>query len=481
MQRAVHNKKQHFTTIDNNNDINYLKFVNSIKSKVTKMDYTYRLKYFINFLNVKSYSELVENKDKKTIENDIINYLIYLRKDRGLSYSSASQYLEPIKKFYYVNSDYDFKWKLIKNYLGDDDDTDGDINNNNNDEVFEDRPYTKQEIQTMLKTATDIRVKIIILLMSSSGMRMGAIPLLRLRNLKKIEKYNLYQINVYEKSKKSNYKTFCTPECASIIDTYLQYRKRCGEEEDWKPEAPLIREQFNPSDSFKVKNPKSIGTSLIRYLVNEVLTKYSALKQKLEYDYENKRKIGKNPTMLTHGLRKYFDTESRKAGVYPDIVELLMGHRLPGIRKHYFKLDIQTLLEGTAECKGYVAAIDALTINEENRLSKQVQELKQQDDYQKYIIDKKINDLTSKLNEYEEIQKEGRIISRERAKQFQDIYDKVQVLMAKFDQERQENRDFELETDPVAKDSKFEKYQSTTRDCIKHQGNLEKTIIKEQI
>ena len=29
------------------------------------MDYTYRLKYFINFLNVKSYAELVENKDKK--------------------------------------------------------------------------------------------------------------------------------------------------------------------------------------------------------------------------------------------------------------------------------------------------------------------------------------------------------------------------------------------------------------------------------
>ena len=31
--------------------------------------------------------------------------------------------------------------------------------------------------------------------------------------------------------------------------------------------------------------------------------------------------------MLTHGLRKYFDTEARKAGVYPDIVEMLMGHK----------------------------------------------------------------------------------------------------------------------------------------------------------
>ena len=200
----------------------------------------------------------------------------------------------------------------------------------------------------MLRTATDIRVKIIILLISSSGMRMGAITLLRLRNLKKNEKYNLYQITVYEKSKKSNYKTFCTPECAQVIDTYLQYRKHCGE--NLKPESPLIREQFNPSDSFKVNNPKSISSGLVKYLVNEVLTKYSTLKEKIEYDYENKRKkIGrKNSTMLTHGLRKFFDTESRKAGIYPDIVELLMSHKLPGVRSHYLKLginDINELLE----------------------------------------------------------------------------------------------------------------------------------------
>jgi hypothetical protein len=176
-----------------------------------------------------------------------------------------------------------------------------------------------------------------------------------------------------------------------MIDNYLQYRRHAGE--TINPESPLIREQFNPSDEFKVKNPRKVGTPLLKYLVNEVLTKYSALKQKLEYDYKNKRTIGRNSTMLTHGLRKYFDTEARKAGVYPDIVEILMGHKLPGVRSHYFKPginDINELLEGTAECKGFVSAIDSLTINDENRLQKQVQELKEQDNYQKYIIDKKI-------------------------------------------------------------------------------------------
>ena len=77
-------------------------------------------------------------------------------------------------------------------------DDDGD--DDNDSKIEEDRPYTKKEIQTMLKTATDIRVKIIVLLISSSGIRMDGVSLMNLRNLTKIKKYNLYQINVYEKS-----------------------------------------------------------------------------------------------------------------------------------------------------------------------------------------------------------------------------------------------------------------------------------------
>ena len=351
-------------------DLYYSNFVNSIKTKATKQDYTARLKYFMDFIGASKYSDLI--CEQKTIENNLKSYLVYLRQERGVSYHSANHYLNPVKKFYYVNLDYEFKWSLIKMYLGDDDDG----NNSIVQEGEEDRSYTRLEIQTMLKTANDIRSKIIILLISSSGMRSGAIPLLKIRNLTKIEQkdYYLYQINVYEKSKRSNYKTFCTPECAVMVDTYLNYRKHAGEL--LKPESPLIREQFNPSDSFKVNNPKTIGKGLIKYLVNEVLTKYSALRSKIEYDYENKRKVGKNSTMLTHALRKYFDTTCRKAGVYPDFVELLMGHRLPGIRHHYFKPELNDLFYGTAECRGYITAINDLTINDEHRLKIENQELK---------------------------------------------------------------------------------------------------------
>ena len=87
----------------------------------------------------------------------------------------------------------------------------------------EDSLYTRQEIHTMLKSANDTRTKIIILLIASSGMRMGANPDLKMRNLVKNKQLEIYQISVYEGSRKSNYKTFCTPECINIIDSYLNY------------------------------------------------------------------------------------------------------------------------------------------------------------------------------------------------------------------------------------------------------------------
>jgi len=207
MQRQEHQK---------NDQYYYSNFINSLKSNNTKNDYRKRLRYFMTFLGIKEgeYSKLIDNLDKKTIEDNIKSFLVYLRQERGgISYRTASFYLDSMKKFYYVNTDYSFKWDLIKSYLGEDDDQD----DTSTTLPIEDRPYTRDEIHTMLKSANDIRVKIIILLMSSSGMRIGGLPQIKLRNLVKNEELGIYQISVYG-ARKSNYKTFCTTECTAVID-----------------------------------------------------------------------------------------------------------------------------------------------------------------------------------------------------------------------------------------------------------------------
>ena len=79
----------------------------------------------------------------------------------------------------------------------------------------------------MLEKA-DQRGRVAILLMASTGMRVGAIPLLKIRNLERIEKYSLYKVTVYE-NEDEEYITFCTPECAKEIESYFEYRQHIGE------------------------------------------------------------------------------------------------------------------------------------------------------------------------------------------------------------------------------------------------------------
>jgi hypothetical protein len=78
--------------------------------------------------------------------------------------------------------------------------------------------------------------------------------------------------------------------------------------------------------------------------------------------------------MQAHGFRKFFDTTCTLNGMDGLYVEKLMGHDI-GIKAHYFLPSPQELLEGNDHKMGYVSVIDALTINEENRLRRKVREL----------------------------------------------------------------------------------------------------------
>ena len=120
-----------------------------------------------------------------------------------------------------------------------------------------DRGYTHEEIKKILDVA-DLRMKSVILLMASTGMRVGAIPDLKLKHLEEINERQIYKITVYGKSKEEYY-TFCSHECYSIIKSYLEYRKKSGEILD--NESYLIREQFDIND-FEQNRKKSRKISL---------------------------------------------------------------------------------------------------------------------------------------------------------------------------------------------------------------------------
>ena len=82
-----------------------------------------------------------------------------------------------------------------------------------------DSAYITEEISKLLEFC-DERSKAFVLLMASTGMRIGSIPDLRLRHIEKITQFNLYKITVYEGAQEEYY-CFTTPEAALAIDMYL--------------------------------------------------------------------------------------------------------------------------------------------------------------------------------------------------------------------------------------------------------------------
>jgi integrase len=152
--------------------------------------------------------DLLLNDDRKIIEDSIINYIVYLREELKIASTTINARAAAIRKFYDCN-DIELRWKKIKSYVG--------RSRSKRNNGKKDRPYTSMEILKMLEKA-DERERVVILLMASAGMRVGAIHLLKIRNLEKVEKYQLYKITVYE-NEDEEYITFCTPECARGFPT----------------------------------------------------------------------------------------------------------------------------------------------------------------------------------------------------------------------------------------------------------------------
>ena len=90
--------------------------------------------------------------------------------------------------------------------------------------VNKDRAYTHEEISKLLEIS-DERMRVVILLLSSTGCRLGAIPSMRLRNIDK------NKVIFYENTREE-YFSFISPECQKSINAYTDMRSRYGEKLD---------------------------------------------------------------------------------------------------------------------------------------------------------------------------------------------------------------------------------------------------------
>jgi len=317
----------------------YFNFINSIKSAVTKEIYEYNIKVFMRFCNVVTFQDLFSMPNPQT---QIIRHLMSLR-EKGLSSNSISTRLNAIYHFYDMN-DVALNKKKINMFKGE------------STRKVVDRAYTHLEIKKILDVS-DLRSKIITLLMATSGIRIGGLTSLRLRNVEKID--SIYKLTVYEGSN-SQYYSFCTPECASFIDAYLEFRTRNGEKLNDK--SFLIRDQFDITDLEQIRNrSKGISVSTIGVLLDTILLKAGVR------TIDHTSKFNRNEVARAHGFRKFFTTQLINSKVNSEIREMLLGHKI-GLASCYYRPTEKEMLDE------YMKTVNNLTINEENRLKFKLEE-----------------------------------------------------------------------------------------------------------
>ena len=320
------------------------------KSKQTQRVYSSVFNGFLKFINAYNNNNnnpnlqgLIDLKSN-VIESKIISYLEYLRDTKHLSYFTIQTHYAAINHFFEMN-DITLKTKKIRRFLPE------------NESNHYDRPYSIPEIQQLLDKA-DIRSRVIILLLASTGMRVRAIPGLKLSDIKYIDEFGLYLIWVYNNSRKDRYYTFCTPECTNAIKAYLEYRERLGEQ--IKDSSPVIRNFISIDNPFRTKAPRSISVRTVQDIIIK-LQKEAGL-----CDNNN------NNVMLCHGFRKTYITTLDRVGIQFSCREFLSGHHLPNQDASYIRATEEDRL------KEYLKAADALTIDPTQRLQQKVKDLEGQ-------------------------------------------------------------------------------------------------------
>jgi len=161
----------------------------------------------------------------------------------------------------------------------------------------------------------------------------------------------------------------------------------------------LIRQKF---DTAFDPNDITVTSEDIQERMRYLLKKVGTIKNKPRKDnYTEQEKIEirkkRYEVMRCHGFRKFFNTICIESDMNIVSKELLMGHKQSlGLEKSYYRPTNDKLLNE------YLKVVDDLTINDENRLSKQVQELKEKNQDSAYVINGKLQEKEDQIKKLEE-------------------------------------------------------------------------------
>jgi integrase len=266
-------------------------FKAAIKSPVTRDVYERRLLNFLGHLKMTPEGFLsIAKKDPNTAEKNIISFAFALkeRNEKGeIAAGTVHNCVKSVRLLLEMNGIF-LNWKKISRILP------------KVRRYALDRIPTTEEIRAILDVS-DIRSKALTLVLLSSGIREGAIEMLRIGDyvpIKKNGKTVAGKLIVYS-GEPEQYFAFITFEAAAALEKYIEYRKQHGEDNNSK--SPLFRDAFDPISNGSTKSEKDLKTMTahaIRQHYNRLLRSIGLRKERkkgttfLSTDSENISKHG---------------------------------------------------------------------------------------------------------------------------------------------------------------------------------------------
>lgn len=253
------------------------------RSENTKKTYLKGLVKFVVYKQIQNLDSFINEVRQKQNQNEIVkDFGVYLA-GKNLAPKTVAAWLSSLKKFFSANGltvNVDIPLKIFN--------------------VHEDILPNKEDLKKIL-LEVDLRMKVIITILASSGIRVGELHNLRLGDIdlsKEIPSVKIKGIGAKERKSRI---TFISIEAKNFLQEYLNQRKSLGEE--LNENSPVIARE----------DGKPMSYQNIHYLLEKVFRKYS-------------KKVGKRYSLHAHCLRKWFKTQLISGGVPAPIVDRLTGH-----------------------------------------------------------------------------------------------------------------------------------------------------------
>jgi integrase len=342
----------------------YSMFLFAMRSPKTREKCTGRLRMFFDFAGILSEETTMIERSKAFCDR--------AKSKNGWAFSCIVQYLQTLKerveakeitagtmknryqavKLFCDMADIPIPWKKISRGIP------------KVRKFADDRAPTIEEIRKIVEYP-DRRIKAIVCVMASSGIRVGAWDYLKFKDIIPIYRNGMVvaaKLIVYAGESDEHF-TFLSPEAYQDIEKWKEYRIHAGEpvtSGSW-----VMRNIWNTKKGYTrglVSAPVKLQSEGVKRLIDDALWT-QGLRKRL--DPGKKR----HEFQTDHGFRKWFKTRCELSGMKPINIEILMGHST-GISDSYYRATEAELLED------YLKAIDFLTISNENKLILENQQVK---------------------------------------------------------------------------------------------------------